>query len=108
MRRLIFIFVLVVMPVPVGAATVPRMTTAQRSAVADAERRGRDIYDFDQAAWGSTDALLAALPDPSRAGVKGWIVEREPGGAVAIYYGLRSDKPYKIFVAHVQGRKVIA
>ena len=93
---------------PSIGASPPAPTAAQVAAIAEAQRIGRDIYDFDQAAWGSTDALLAALPDPDANGVRGWIVEREPGGTVATYYGLRDGKPYKIFVAHALGRKVSA
>ena len=78
------------------------------AATAEAERIGRDIYDFDQAAWGSTDAMIAAIRDPAAAGVRGWIVEREPGGTVAIFYGLTGDQPYKLFVAHMQGQKVLS
>jgi hypothetical protein len=89
-----------------AAPPVPVATPAQASAVAEAQRIGRDLYDFDQAAWGSTDALVAAMPDPGAAGVKGWIVERDADGPVAIYYGLRGDKPYKLFVAHMRGRSV--
>jgi len=86
---------------------IPR-STAQLAAVSEAERIGRDIYDFDQAAWGSTDALIAAMPNYTAAGIKGWIVEREGGGTVAIYYGWADEHPYKIFVAHMQGRTVTA
>lgn len=108
MRSLILFAAILGLSWRAGAATPPALTPAQTTAVADAERRGRDIFDFDQAAWGSTDALTAALPDPGKAGVKGWIVEREPAGAIAIYYGLRDGKAYKIFVAHMRGRSVTA
>lgn len=84
---------------------IPR-TAAELAAAAEAERLGRDIYDFDQAAWGATDALTAAVPNLPSAGVAGWIVEREPSGTVAIFYGLEGGRPYKFFVAHMRGQKV--
>ena len=93
---------------PAPATTVVVRPPAQLAAAAEAERIGRDIYDFDQAAWGSTDALIAAMPDPGSAGVRGWIVEREPAGTVAIFYGLNGDQPYKLFVAHMQGKNVLS
>jgi hypothetical protein len=93
---------------PAPSTTVVARPAAQLAAVADAERLGRDIYDFDQAAWGSTDALLAAIPDPSAAGVRGWIVEREPAGTIAIFFGLNGSKPYKVFIAHMQGKTVLS
>ena len=80
----------------------------QLAAAAEAERIGHDIYDFDQAAWGSTDAMLAALPDPGDAGVRGWIVEREAGGTVATFYGFNGADPYKVFIAHMQGQKALS
>jgi hypothetical protein len=88
-------------------SVIPR-PPAQLAAAAEAERIGRDIYDFDQAAWGSTDAMVAAVRDPGAAGVRGWIVEREPGGTVAVFYGLNGDLPYKLFVAHMKGQKVLS
>ena len=78
---------------PAPATTVTARSPAQLAATAEAERIGRDLFDFDQAAWGSTDALVAAMPDPGGAGVRGWIVEREPAGAVAIFYGLNGSQP---------------
>ena len=93
---------------PDPATTVIARPPAQLAAAAEAERIGRDLYDFDQAAWGSTDAMVAAMPDPNGAGVRGWIVEREQGGTVAIFYGLKGSQPYKIFVAHMQGQAVLS
>ncbi|WP_116090550.1 hypothetical protein [Sphingomonas crusticola] len=90
------------------ATKVIARAPAQLAAVEQAERIGRDLYDFDQAAWGATDALVAAMPDPAKAGVRGWIVERENAGTVAIFYGLNGNQPYKVFVAHMQGRKVLS
>jgi hypothetical protein len=95
-------------PAPAPAHSVIARPPEQLAAAAEAERIGRDIYDFDQAAWGSTDALVAAIPDPAAAGVRGWIVQREPGGTIAIFYGVNGSQPYKLFVAHMQGRKVVS
>jgi len=108
MRKTVALAVALLLGSPAAPAAAPAPTAAQAAAVAEAQRIGRDIYDFDQAAWGSTDALVAAIPDPGAQGVRGWIVEREPGGTIATYYGLRDGKPYKIFVAHARGRKVTA
>lgn len=95
-------------PISPPATKIIARSAAQLAAAAEAERIGRDLYDFDQAAWGSTDAMIAAIPDPAAAGVRGWIVEREPGGTVAIFYGLNGNQPYKVFVAHMQGQKVLS
>jgi len=93
---------------PADKSTVIPRPPEQLAIAAEAERLGRDIYDFDQAAWGATDAMAAAMHDYAAAGVKGWIVEREPTGAVAIFYGQDKAQPYKIFVAHMQGQKVVS
>ena len=95
-------------PASAPPTTVIARPPEQLAAAAEAERIGRDIYDFDQAAWGSTDAMIAAIPNPAAAGVRGWIVEREPGGTVAIFYGLNGNQPFKLFVAHMQGQKVLS
>jgi len=95
-------------PAPAPPPNVIPRPPEQLAATAEAERIGRDIYDFDQAAWGSTDAMAAAIPDAGAAGVRGWIVEREPGGTIATFYGLNGKQPYKLFVAHMQGQKVLS
>lgn len=93
---------------PAPATTIIARSPAQLAAAAEAERIGRDIYDFDQAGWGSADALVVAIPNPGAAGVRGWIVEHEPAGTVAIFYGLNGTQPYKLFVAHMQGKTVVS
>jgi len=85
MRKTLALAVALLLGSPAAPAAAP--TAAQAAAVAEAQRIGRDIYDFDQAAWGSTDALVAAIPDPGAQGVRGWIVEREPGGTIAFGEG---------------------
>jgi len=108
MRIALFLALVLIAGSSVSAAPRPEPTKEQEAATAEAQRIGRDLYDFDQAAWGATDALVAVMSDPGAQGVKGWIVEREGGGTIATFYGLRDGKPYKIFVAHVQGREVTA
>lgn len=67
-------------------------------------RRGQLLYDYDQAAWHTTDALLAALPGAP--GVRGYIVEPGPAGLRVTYYGSKGDTAVPIFVADYARGKV--
>ena len=87
---------------------VPAATDAQQVAAVEAERVGHLLYDFDQAAWVTTDSLLAALGGPTKEGVRGWIVENDGADQIVTYYGLRGGSPYKIFVVRVRGDKIVS
>ncbi len=73
-----------------------------------ASRRGRMIYDYDQAAWHSTDAAMAQLPEAQRKKVGGYVVEPAPGALRATYYSTEAGKPRALFTAEVHGREVRA
>lgn len=94
-----------------GAAAlnaVPVPTDAQRAAAMDAGRAGRLIYEYDGAAWVSTDAMLAAIKDPATVGMRGYIVESDGADQEAIYYGIKDALPFKIFVARVHDGKLLS
>lgn len=69
--------------------------------------RGRLLWEYDQAAWHSTDRMRAKLPNPERV-LRGFIVEPVPGGHRAIYYGLNGREAYPVYTADVRGGRVIA
>jgi hypothetical protein len=76
-------------------------------ALDDAIKRGTLIYRYDQAAWHTTDAMLAAIKDPKKAGVIGWIVVDAERGAKAIYYGRDSEGLHAIYSATWTGAEIV-
>lgn len=81
------------------AARVP--SPKDEVAAEEASRRGHLLYVLDRAGWVSTDALLAAVPDPAAAGIRGWVVDVEGYHLKAIYYRLEGDQPFAVFTADV-------
>ncbi len=94
-----------------AAALIPATAVIAEEIVPDtnalAYERGRAINERDQAAWVSTDAMLAAL-DPATAGVRGWVIEESGNDLIVTYYGLAHGIRYAIFVAAVRDSEVIS
>lgn len=57
------------------AQPAPPASAIREFDIATIETLGRLMYRQDAAAWAATDALLAKVKDPGKAGIKGWIVE---------------------------------
>lgn len=88
---------------PAAAGAAPK---ADDAAVALAQARGVQIFDYDRAAWVSTDALLQVIPQGK--GVAGWVVTPRGEGLHVTYYGLQDGSPVAIYVAEVVGGKVVS
>jgi hypothetical protein len=104
------IFALALAFAPLSTAPAPalaqdRIATADLATVA---ARGAQLYAFDQAAWHTTDSLLAQkLPDAAMSAIRGWVVEPRGNLLTVTYYGLDADTPYAIYVADFRGGKVV-
>lgn len=77
-------------------------------ALAHAVYRGDLIYALDQAAWVSTDAMLAQIPNPRSVGVSGWIVEGTVNPFHVTYYRADPERPTAVFTAEVVNNRVIS
>lgn len=63
------------------------VTEAEKAANAEAMELGKRLYQYDQAAWHSTDAMVAALEGRTTT-VAGWVVEEPGDGSLLVtYYG---------------------
>ncbi len=84
----------------------------QRIGTADLDtvsRRGAQLYAFDQAAWHTTDTMLAKnLPREKMAAIRGWVVEPHGDALTVTYHGFEGTKPYAIYAADYAGGKVVA
>ncbi len=78
------------------------------TALAQSIRRGEMLYQFDQAAWHSTDVLMAKAGNPEKLPLKGRIVVPVKEGWQAIYYGQNTSGRFTIFSATWNGTKIIA
>ncbi|MCF8503287.1 MAG: hypothetical protein K9G59_00085 [Caulobacter sp.] len=90
------------------ASGASAQSAADQVALKRAAARGEQIYAYDQAAWVTTDVMLKKLPDPGKAGIRGWVILPKGEGLTAIYYGEEDGKPFAVFSGDVRGRKVVA
>lgn len=88
-------------------APAPVAPADHAAAIHRAEAVGSRMKLLDDAAWGGTDGMLRMFPDPLAAGIKGYIAQPVTGGAELIFYGMRGDEPYPIYVAQMSGRTVV-
>ena len=90
------------------AAEVPATSADEQARIAGASAIGRLIYDYDQAAWITTDALMARIPRDQFPPGGGWVVEpRADGALVVTYYAIRDGRTSIMFVAATKDGRVI-
>lgn len=102
---LLIAFMLQQVPAEVPASA-PAATAGPEAQLAAIVTRGRLLYQLDQAAWHSTDALRRDVSDPAAAGVRGWIVEPEGDAMRVTYYGFADATPVPIYMASFKRGKV--
>ncbi len=102
MRRLLLAISLMMMSTAALAQhTIPTADLATVSA------RGAAIYAYDQAAWHTSDTMVAKhLPEAVMRAIRGWVVEPRGDTLAVTYFGLDGDKPYAIYIADYHGRAV--
>jgi hypothetical protein len=89
------------------AGALPSMSAGETSAVQRASAIGRQLFDYDQAASVSTDALLGKVPPERLSTVRGWVVEPGAGGTLAAtYYSGDGAAHRAVFVATIAVGKV--
>lgn len=95
MRQLLLGLALISLAAPVAAQrTIPTADLATVSA------RGTAIYAYDQAAWHTSDTMLAKhLPEDVMRAIRGWVVEPRGDVLTVTYFGRDGEKPYAIYIA---------
>ncbi len=73
------------------AQEAPRVSETDRGDLVLAITRGKQIFEYDQAAWHTTDALLEDVNDASKIGIQGWVVTKVTSGLNVTYFG-KTDK----------------
>lgn len=91
-------------PVPSTDITAEDMAALDRAVVL-----GRRIYDYDRAAWVSTDAMVAQLPRDAVARVQGWVTLPAGDTLETTYFtGVDGNLPDALFVARTRQGKLVA
>lgn len=69
--------------------------------------RGDLLYEYDQAAWHTTDAYVAAVPEPLKKLLRGYIVTPDGSNLRGTYYGVDKDREFVIYSATWNGKEVV-
>ena len=101
---------LIALAVLVGAAPAARMTSEETASVEAAVNRGQLLYELDQAAWVTTDDMLARFSGRRDMPIKGWVIERAAsgGGYAVTYFGDGASGPVAWYAGAVRDGKVVA
>lgn len=89
---------------PTAAAEV---TDAEKAANAEAMSTGKMIYRYDQAAWHSTDALLALIKPADYPDLRGWVVEPQDDDKLLVTYFGQRDGPRYAIVRYVMQESTV-
>lgn len=92
-------------PLAPGTAPTPAQIDQRR---AQSSSLGRMLYEYDRAAWLSSDALTANVPREKLAAAGGYIVEQADNQSLRVtYYRGGAADAQAFFVADVRGGKVV-
>jgi hypothetical protein len=93
----------------VSAAPAAAQQSIGTADLATVSKRGAQLYAFDQAAWHSTDAMLAkGLLGETMQAIRGWVVEPSEDLLRVTYYGFEGTTPYAIYIADIRDGKVVS
>jgi len=93
-------------PAASPTALVAPPTAEERQRLAAAAQRGMQLFEFARAAQLTTRDMLARIPDPSAAGIAGWIALPEGAIVECIYYAEGPEGPVAVYRAQVLGGRV--
>lgn len=80
----------------------------QRAAIQQAVTRGRALYAIDRAAAATTRDMLARLPDPTAAGVIGWIAQPQGNTVQVTYYAREGDTYVAAYRGQLLGGRIVS
>lgn len=76
-------------------APLAPMSIDEQDAVQLALDRGQSLYAYDQAAWHTTDALTAEVPEATLQTIRGWVVTPEGDDYRVTYYAGDRGAPHR-------------
>lgn len=94
--------------VPAPARFVPPLTAAQRAEIESIAERGRLLIAIAGAGQVATQDMLSRVPNPTEAGVDGWIAEPEGNGVTVTFYHEQDDGPTAVYRANVLANRVVS
>jgi hypothetical protein len=97
---------------PAASAPTPRLvpapTAEERARLVATVTRGRLLFELARAAQLTTQDLLTRVPDPTAAGVTGWVATPDGNTTTVTYYADGADGPVAVYRGQVTGGRVAA
>jgi hypothetical protein len=97
---------LLMMATPVFAEDASIQSIEQKT-IADSIERGKMLFNYDQAAWHSTDTFVEMAGELKNQKLVGRVVVPLESGYQAIYYGKNDSGRYAIFSGTWNGTKIV-
>ncbi len=86
----------------------PMTAEQERSELALAASRGRQIFAVARAGLLATQDMLSRVADPEAVGISGWVAEPEGNAMAVTFYGNADAGPVAIYRARVLGGRVVS
>jgi len=84
-------------------------TPEERARLDWALQRGRLLFEVDRAAWVSTDDFREHLPQADQRLIRGWTIERDGNGYLAVYFMIGDGNVRTVlYRARVESRRVVS
>lgn len=90
----------------ISFAQETELSSADRAAIALTLDRGQKIYQYDQAAWHSSDTLLEDIKDIDNSGIRGWVVTEVGDDLLTTYWRRDGDGYAGVYSAVWTGSKI--
>jgi hypothetical protein len=88
-------------------APVAPLTAQERQRLVAAGQRGILLFEIARAAQLTTQDMLSRVPNPSQAGITGWVATEEAGGTmVVVYYAETPGGPVAVYRGRVAGNRI--
>ncbi len=85
--------------VPAMGQPAAQVEAENGAALELAKKRGKTLYEYDQAARYTAAALREDAAAQDIASVRGWVVTRQDRGLLVTYYGIRDNAAYPFYSA---------
>jgi len=105
MRLLGAVALLLAVPATAQPDEARRTSAEDIAAIQSAVDRGEMLYDYDQAAWHTTDAMREDM-DPVARGVRGWVVTPQGDGLLVTFWKADGEGFAGVYSALWTGRDV--
>lgn len=94
-------------PGPAAATRAAPPTAEERRRLVAAGQRGILLFEIARAGQLTTQDMLARVPNPSQAGITGWVAAPEAGGTMTVvYYADTPDGPVAVYRGQVAGTRI--